>query len=218
MLFSINLTPAVKMHNRAIKNRIIPTFLLCLLCVLSMASVYSHPIEYHMQPLDAETVERVIQSLDQMVADLKRSGTLGTVRLPDSAMGISVMLWSVQDALMKLDETTTIDSPTLKRALFAVGYQDSLYVVEEWQIEAEQVLETYEVLNKGLNLDQVYAGYAALEKDRPALSEVQANSRESTLVRKHELVRTTAKDLELVERYLPQLDSIAARLGIKNSH
>jgi len=169
-----------------------------------------------MQPLDAKTVERVIQSLDQMVDDLKRSGTLDTVRLPDGAMGISVMLWSVQDALMKLDETTTIDSPTLKQALFSAGYPDSLYVVEEWQIEAEQVLETYEVLNKGLNLDQVYAGYAALERDRPELSEEKVIERESTLIRNHELVRTTAMDLELITHYLPRLDALTERLGIDN--
>jgi hypothetical protein len=186
------------------------------MAVFSIATVQAHPIEYHMQPLDDATIERVIQSLEQMIGELEKTGSLDKVRLPEDAMGIPVLLWSVQDALMEADEVTTIDSPTLKRALLSAGYSDSPYVVEEWQAETEQVLETYEVLKKSLNLEQVYAGYAALEQDRPGLTVDQAVEREIGLLRNHELVRTTGKDIELVKQYLPQLDSLSLRLGISD--
>jgi hypothetical protein len=190
---------------------------LCLVAVFSTVAVHAHPIEYHMQPLDAGTIERVIKSLDQMIIELRRADSLDSVQVPDDAMGITVLLWSVQDALMEVDETTTTDSPTLKRALSSAGYKDSPYAVDEWQAEAEQVLETYEVLKKGLNLEQVYAGYAALEEDRPGLSEELAIERESALVRDHQLVRTTGKDVELVRQYLPQLNSLTLQLGLNET-
>ena len=77
------------------------------------------------------------------------------------------------------------------------------------------MIETWEVLKRGLDMDQVHAGYTALEQDRGRISEDEAIERESVLVRNHELVRTTAKDLELVSEYLPQLDAVAKRLGLE---
>jgi hypothetical protein len=177
-------------------------------------NLQAHPLEYHMQPLDADTMERVIHSFDQMAVELRKAGYLHAVRLTDEAVGISALFWSIQDAMAAADETAIADSPTLNRALLSAGYQDSPYLVEEWQTEAQQVLETYEVLKRGLSLRQVYEGYAAFESERAALTNEQALERESALVNDHQLVRTTTKDRHLVEQYLPRLDVMIGQFGI----
>ena len=190
-------------------------FAVVMTCFVWPVATAAHPIEFHMQPLDAGTVERVIDSLERVASELQAAGASGRVSMPQDAMGVTAVLWALQDALMEADEVTTTDSPSLKRALLSAGYADSYYVVEEWQGEAERVVETWEVLKRGLKIVQVYAGYSRLEEDRAGLSEEQAIERESTLVRDYELLRTTAKDLELISAYIPRLDAVLVRLGFE---
>lgn len=181
---------------------------------LSTRIAFAHPIEYHMQPLEAAAVERVLISLEQMVTAVEASDMAGSLRLPDDAMGISVLLWTLQDALMNADEVTTLDSPTLHLALQSAGYPISDFIVETWQIEAERVIGTYEVLSRNLDLSQVQVRYAALDDDRAALSPERAMEFEAALLRDHELVKTTGKDLDLIEHYRPRLDALFERMGV----
>ena len=178
------------------------------------SSVQAHPMHYHMQPLDEATVERVVNSLNQMIGDIRRNGSLDSAGLPNDAMGITVLLWSVQDAMMAMDDSGTLDSPGMRRALISAGYKDSRYVVEEWQADAEQVLETYEVVGRGLSMEGIQARYTAFLADRPQLDEEQAIELESALVRDRQLLRTTAEDVALIRQFKPQLDAIASQLGI----
>ena len=171
-------------------------------------------MHYHMQPLDEATVERVVNSLNQMIGDIRRNGSLDSAGLPNDAMGITVLLWSVQDAMMAMDDSGTLDSPGMRRALISAGYKDSRYVVEEWQADAEQVLETYEVVGRGLSMEGIQARYTAFLADRPQLDEEQAIELESALVRDRQLLRTTAEDVALIRQFKPQLDAIASQLGI----
>ena len=173
----------------------------------------AHPIEYHMQPLDAQTVEQVVQSLELMVGELRNNSSLNAARLPDGPMDVSLLLWSIQGAIMDIDDSGTLDGPVLKRTLLSAGYKDSPYVAEEWQAEAEQVLETYEVLARDLSRATIQARYAAFNKERPELGEDQALTMESALIRDQQLLRTTADDLEIVRQFRPRLDALTAQLG-----
>jgi hypothetical protein len=190
-------------------------FLITACLVLSISTAQAHPIEFHMQPMEAADVERVITSLERIADELNAAGKQNTLRMPENSLGISAMPGVLQGALMEADEVTTVDSPSLLRAITAAGYADSYYVVEQWEGEAERVVETYEVLKRGLSMDRIYKGYADLEAQRTNFSEEVAAQSERILVREHEMVRTTAKDLDLVSVYLPRLDVLVARLGIE---
>ena len=170
-------------------------------------------MHYHLQPLDKVTVQRVVKSLNRMIDDIARDGSLKSVRIPGDGMGITVLLWSIQDAMMAIDGAGTLDSPGIKRALISAGYKDSRYVVEEWQADAEQVLETYEVLDRDLSMDGMRARYVAFLADQPRLDEEQVVEVESALIRDRELLRTTTEDVALIRQFKPELDALAAQLG-----
>jgi hypothetical protein len=173
----------------------------------------AHPMEYHLRPLDAASVERVLDSLDRMVTQLRENDSLASASLPDDAMGISAIVWSMQDAVLSIDDSTPADSETLNSTLAASGYTDPEIQVYEWQLEAERVLETYEVLVSGIDMTTVNAGFTELERDRASLPEDEAREREAALYRNEEMLRTTAKDLELISHYRPRLDALVGRLG-----
>lgn len=183
------------------------------LSVLFGSGSQAHPMHYHMQPLDKVTVQRVVKSLNRMIDDIARDGSLESVRIAGDGMGITVLLWSIQDAMMAIDGAGTLDSPGMKRALISAGYKDSRYVVEEWQADAEQVLETYEVLDRDLSMDGMRARYVAFLADQPRLDEEQVVEVESALIRDRELLRTTTEDVALIRQFKPELDALAAQLG-----
>ena len=182
--------------------------------VLFGSSVQAHPMHYHMQPLDKATVARVVKSLSRMIDDIRRNGSLDAVRIPGDAMGITVLLWSIQDAMMAIDDAGTVDSPGMKRALISAGYEDSRYVVEEWQADAEQVLETYEVVGRGLSIEGIRARHTAFLADQSQLDEEQVIEVEGALIRDRQLLRTTVEDVALIRQFKPQLDAVASQLGI----
>ncbi len=194
-------------------GQIFCTCLVAFATVFPVATAHAHPIEYHRKPLNAEGVQRVLASFDLLMGELRNADTLNAARIPANAMGVTLMLWSVQDAIADADETAPSDSPSLKRSLNAAGYKDSPYMVDEWQIEAERVLETYEVLQKGLTQASVIADYAAFKKEASGLSEEQAVNRQRILVRNSQLVRTTSKDLALVSEYRKQLDALVEQFA-----
>ena len=198
-----------------------PNITLCLLISasilftsLSGSNAQAHSIEYHMRPLDAATVEQVVQSLQAMIGEIQRQGVQDSLRLPTDEMAATTLLWSIQQAMIEIDESGTLDNPRLKRALLSAGYADSPYVVEEWQADAEQVLETYEVVRRGLDRAEIQARYARFHKELPQLEEEEAVRMESALIRDQQLLRTTAADLELIRQFSPQLDALAAQLGM----
>jgi hypothetical protein len=189
--------------------------LACVCAVLASPAAHAHPIEYHMQPLEDADVERVLSSLELITDELEAAGALSGLRVPDDALGITAILWALLDAVLETDQVSRVDSPTLMRSLAGAGYPQSYYVVEQWQGEAERVIETYEVLKRGLDMKAIYRGYAELEARRGELSAKEADRREGRLVRDHQMVRTTYKDLSLISAYLPRLDALAARLGLE---
>jgi len=173
----------------------------------------AHPMEYHFRPLDAATVERVLDSFDRLVIQLQNNGSLAAARLPDDAMGITAVAWSLQDAVLAIDDSTPADSEILDEALAASGYGDPEIRGYEWALEAERVLETYETLVNNIDIASLNAGFAELEANRDSLSEEEESEREAVLFRNEQLLRNTWQDFELVSQYRQRLDFLVRRLG-----
>lgn len=181
---------------------------------LHPSAVQAHPIEFHSQPLDAETIERVIKSLDGLVSEVEANGSVDSIDLPSGYLSVTAMMWSLQRAVMAIDESDNIDSPILRQAALSAGYEASPYAVEEWQAEAQQVLETYQVIHQGLDNTKLQARYATFNQEFPSLDPERAIEIESALIRDAELLRTTAKDRPLVKQYQSQLQALVVRMGI----
>jgi len=126
------------------------TFFILFLLVgaCSIPSVQAHPIQYHMQPLDAETVERVIASLDRLISELERAGAMDSLRGYQDEEG-PIPFWMIQGALADSESSSLVESPGIKRALMLSGYADSPFLVEEWQLEVDRVLDVYASLKSG---------------------------------------------------------------------
>jgi hypothetical protein len=110
--------------------------------------VAAHPIEYHMQPLQAETVERMIVSLDELISELDRLGAVGTIR-DAQAPDRRIPIWRIQAAVAAPTGGSIAESPAIRRAAVKAGYEDGPFVVEEWQLDANRVLDVYEALKNG---------------------------------------------------------------------
>ncbi len=181
--------------------------------VLPCAIAHAHPLEYHMEPLDANAVERVVTSLELLLGELKRAGEQDTANLPEGALGITAILWSVEIAVAAMDETWPTKSPALLRSLQSAGYEDSPYVVAEWKIKAERVLEAYEVLNGNFQWEDIQAGLAELDKDANQLTDEERLNRERLLIRKASMLRTTAGDISQVAPFKQRLDQLTGPLS-----
>jgi len=188
-----------------------PVALLALL--LGFQQLMAHPMEYHYRPLNAATVERVLDSFDRMVIQLQKNGSLASARLPDDSMGITAVVWSLQDAVLAIDDSTPANSKILDEALAVSGYADPEIRGYEWQLEAERVLETYEALVSNIDIASVNSGFDELEQDRDSLTEDEVQVREAVLYRNEQLLRTTWRDLELLRHYRQRLDFLVQRLG-----
>lgn len=181
---------------------------------LFLSPVQAHPIEFHSDPLDAETIERVIKSLNGLISEVESNDTVDSVELPEGYVSAAALMWALQSAVLAIDESGTIDSPVLRQAVLSAGYEDSLYAVEEWQAEAQQVLETYQVIHQGLDNSKLQARYETFNQELPSLKPERAIEIESALIRDAELLRTTAKDRPLVKQYQSQLQALVVRMGI----
>lgn len=166
-----------------------------------------------MEPLDAATVERVLASFDSLASELRGAGLLDAASLPDDALGITAILWSIQSAVATMDGTWPTESPTLLRALTAAGYENSPYVVAEWKIEAERVLEAYEVLSTDITNEALAAELAELERNRDQMTEAALHEQESALIRKASMLQTTARDIEQVAPYRQRLDRLTSQFS-----
>ncbi len=173
----------------------------------------AHPLQYHLEPLDARTVERVLTSFELLAAELEGADRLASARLPENAMGVTALLWSLQGAVANLDQAPPVDSPALQQALATSGYVRSPYMVAEWQMEAERVLESYEVLLRDLRLETVYAALAELDESAGQLDDEQAELREFELLRQLSMLQTTARDIAQVTPYRDRLDALAGKLN-----
>jgi hypothetical protein len=81
---------------------------------LSSSSTLANPIEYHMRPLDAATLERVVQSLQAMIGEIQRQGVQGS--LPDDEMAAINLLRSIQQAMIEADRSGALDNPNALHA------------------------------------------------------------------------------------------------------
>lgn len=176
------------------------------------AMIHAHPMEYHMIPLDAQTVERVLTSFDRLIDKLENADAVDSARLPDDAFGITAILWSFEDAVAAIDKTRAVESPTLLQALQAAGYEDAPYIVAEWKIEAERVLEAYEVLRENYQLKDIVAELTELEKDPKLLTDEKVMTRANMLTRKESMLQTTAKDLPMIKQYMQRIDALFGQL------
>jgi len=173
----------------------------------------AHPLEFHLDPLDDEAIERVLTSFELLAARLEAAGLQGSARLPENAMGITAIVWSTEDAIAAMDHTRPADSPTLRNALTAAGYEDSPYVVAEWKMEAERVLESYEVLSGDLQFESIYRTLSELESSRGRLTDDEAEQKEAELIRQVSMLRTTAGDIAQVAPYRDRLDTLTGELN-----
>jgi hypothetical protein len=192
------------------------TFFACLVAsatAFPFAGAHAHPIEFHMGRLDASAVERVLTSLDLLMGELKSAGRPDAANLPDGALGITAILWSIEDAVAAMDETWPTKSPALLRALQSAGYEDSPYVVAEWKIEAERVLEAYEVLSGNFQEKDIHARLAELEKNANRLTDEERVNRERMLIRKASMLQTTAGDISQVAPFRQRLDRLTSSLS-----
>jgi len=180
---------------------------------LAPVSALAHPLEYHLDPLDATMVERVLTSFELLTADLEAADLLASARLPDEAMGVTGLLWSLEGAIAAMDETPAVDSPALLNALAASGYTPSPYIVAEWKMEAERVLESYEVLSGGLQYEAVYRSLSELENSRDQADSDEAEQKEAELIRQMSMLRTTAGDIAQVAPYRNRLDALTGKLN-----
>lgn len=180
---------------------------------LYSSSALSHPLEYHLEPLDDRAIERVLTSFERLSARLQHAGVEQTARLPDNALGITAVVWTMEEAVARLDEARAVESPTLLQALKAAGYEDSPYIVAEWKIEAERVWEAYEVLNGNFRTGTIGSEMAALEREANQLTEEQLARKEAALLRKASMVQTTARDVSKIAPYRGRLDRLSRKLG-----
>jgi hypothetical protein len=202
-------------YNAPIMTAIAKTQSLILAAVAALfpcAMIYAHPMEYHMIPLDAQTVERVLTSFDRLIDKLENADAVDSARLPDDAFGITVILWSIEDAVAAIDKTRAVESPTLLQALQAAGYEDSPYIVAEWKIEAERVLEAYEVLRENYQLKDIVAELTELENNPKLLTDEKLMTRANMLTRKESMLQTTAKDLPMIKQYMQRIDALFGQL------
>jgi hypothetical protein len=200
-------------HLFVLVRKIFCTCLIASATVFPFTIVLAHPLEFHMEPLDASAVERVLTSLELLMGELKNAGGAEAADLPDGALGITAILWSIEDAVAAMDETWASKSPTLLRSLRAAGYQESPYVVAVWKIEAERVLEAYEVLSGNFQGEEIRSGLAQLEKDADQLTEEERVRRERVLIRKVSMLQTTAGDISQVAPFRQRLDRLTDQLG-----
>jgi hypothetical protein len=202
-------------YNAPIMTAIAKTQSLILAAVAALfpcAMIHAHPMEYHMIPLDAQTVERVLTSFDRLIDKLENADAVDSARLPDDAFGITVILWSIEDAVAAIDKTRAVESPTLLQALQAAGYEDSPYIVAEWKIEAERVLEAYEVLRENYQLKDIVAELTELENNPKLLTDEKLMTRANMLTRKESMLQTTAKDLPMIKQYMQRIDALFGQL------
>ncbi|MFZ0469431.1 MAG: hypothetical protein WAL92_10970 [Thiogranum sp.] len=202
-------------YNAPIMTAIAKTRSLILAAVAALfpcAMIHAHPMEYHMIPLDAQTVERVLTSFDRLIDKLENADAVDSARLPDDAFGITVILWSIEDAVAAIDKTRAVESPTLLQALQAAGYEDSPYIVAEWKIEAERVLEAYEVLRENYQLKDIVAELTELENNPKLLTDEKLMTRANMLTRKESMLQTTAKDLPMIKQYMQRIDALFGQL------
>ncbi|MGA9574939.1 MAG: hypothetical protein WBS20_13445 [Lysobacterales bacterium] len=195
--------------------RTIKVFSVCLVVVVAQLSpvvARAHPLEYHLEPLDAETIERVLTSFELLTQELQAAGLLASAKLPKDAMGVTALLWSLEDAVAAMDESPAVESPSLLNALTAAGYESSPYVVAEWKMEAERVLESYEVLSGNIQSESIFRQLTELEETRGELTEEEIEQRESTLTRQMSMLQTTAADVAQVAPYRQRLDMLTGRL------
>ena len=108
----------------------------CLMAGLSTIA-FAHPQDGHLPPLTASEVERSVRALEILVP--KWSGQA----MPDNAETLGALAGVLEDALSASDGITSSQSPTLLRALRQAGYPDSPYIVDQWKLDTERVLETY---------------------------------------------------------------------------
>jgi len=187
--------------------------LACLLSTMFTPRVVAHPLEHHLQPLDDETVERVLDSLDQLVIQLENQGALNTARLHEGALGVAAMAAALEDAYLELQVSSKQAITTLNDLLADSGYADPMIGVIEWQLEAERVLETYEVLVRGLDVESLNAAFARYDEASARLSDEQALDQEIALFRDVQLLNTAGADVGAIEPYRARLDKLVQRLG-----
>lgn len=166
-----------------------------------------------MAPLDAATVERVLASFDSLASELRGAGSLDAAKLPDDALGITALLWSLEAAVATMDGAWPTESPALLQALAAAGYEDSPYMVAEWKIEAERVLEAYEILSANITVEGLATELAELERNRGQATEAALHEQESALIRKASMLQTTARDVEQVAPYRQRLDRLTRQFS-----
>lgn len=186
--------------------------LLILGALLTQSPARAHPLEFHLEPLTAATVERVLTSFELLTTELAGAGALTNARLPENALGITALLWSLEDAVAALDETWPENSEVLLRSLAAAGYERSPWTVAEWKVEAERVLESYEVLRGELQLASIHRELAELEQQADRLTADEVAERESALIRQLSMLQTTAGDIAAVAPYRSRLDKWVGRL------
>lgn len=195
-------------------RRFVPLLLGCLLAFSSPA--IAHPMHFHLQPLDAKTVERTLDAMERMVAQLEEDRGATPVALPEGALGVAVLSWVLPRGVVSLDEATLADSELLNETLAAAGYEDSETAVQEWKIDAERILEAWEVLSRDLDMGDVDAAYLRLAAERERLELDELLQREAELLRDETLVLTTLRDLELIEPFGSRIAVLLERLGVRD--
>ena len=193
-------------------GKILCACLLVVGTVIPLPTAHAHPVEFHMGPLDASAVERVLVSLNLLLDELKSGNSLDTANLPDGALGITAILWSIEGAVAAMDKSWSTKSPSMLRALQSAGYEDSPYIVAEWKIEAERVLEAYEALSENYQEDDIFAELAELEKEANNLTDEERVRRESTLIRKASMLQTTARDISQIAPFKQRFDQLTKQL------
>lgn len=180
---------------------------------LQVPSAAAHPLEYHLSPLGDQEIERVLTSFELLSTGLEAAGLQDSARLSDNAMGITAIVWSTGEAVAAMDDSRAVDSPALLSALRSAGYEESPYIVAEWQMEAERVWEAYEVLTANFQLEAIGRDLAALENEAEGLTPRQRAEKDAALMRQLSMLQTTAGDISRVAPYRQRLEALALRLG-----
>ncbi len=173
--------------------------------------IAAHPIEYHLQPLQPAEFERAVATLEQAAAHLQTAVPHTQIHFSDDAMGITVALWSIEDAL-RADKN---NPDALTKLLHKSGYTDPPTAVLEWELETQRVLEAYETRNRNLTLPVLQDRIAELEEKRAVLPQQQQLQLEQAIVRDHQLLSTTGADIESVAPYAARLDKLFEQLGLQ---